>query len=96
MPKLHPVHLTPEQRELLQTRLRQGGLPARVLARIRTLLWSDDGLTDAAIAERLETSTSSVERPPARSRVRQRIHILSTTQAVLAAHAASVPPGFFA
>jgi transposase len=39
-----------------------GGLPARVLARIRTLLWSDDGLTDANIAERLETSTSSVER----------------------------------
>lgn len=62
MPKLHPIELTPEQRELLQTRLRQGGLPARVLARIRTLLWSDEGLPDAAIARRLETSTSSIER----------------------------------
>jgi putative transposase len=62
MPKLHPIQLTPEQRELLQTRLRQGGLPARVLARIRTLLWSDEGLPDAAIAQRLETSTSSIER----------------------------------
>jgi len=62
MPKLHTVQLTPEQRDLLQTRLRQGGLPARVLARIRTLLWSDEGLPDAAIAERLETSTSSIER----------------------------------
>jgi len=62
MPKLHTVQLSPEQRDLLQTRLRQGGLPARVLARIRTLLWSDAGLPDAAIAQRLETSTSSVER----------------------------------
>jgi transposase len=62
MPKLHPIRLTPEQRDLLQTRLRQGGLPARVLARLRTPLWSDAGLTDAAIAERLETSTSTVER----------------------------------
>ena len=62
MPKLHPVTLSPEQRELLQTRLRQGGLPARVLNRLRTLLWSDEGLPDAEIARRLETSTSSIER----------------------------------
>jgi transposase len=62
MPKLHHVTLSSDQRELLQTRLRKGGLPSRVLARIRTLLWSADGLPDSEIATRLETSTSSIER----------------------------------
>jgi transposase len=62
MPKLYPIRLTAGQRDLLQTRRRQGGLPARVLARLQTLLWADGGLTDAEIARRLETSTSTVER----------------------------------
>lgn len=62
MPKSYTVVLSDDDRQILETRLHEGGLSFRQLRRLRTLLLAADGETDAAIADELETHRSNVER----------------------------------
>jgi transposase len=62
MSKQYTVSLSPEDRQTLEAMLRHGGLSFRQQRRIRTLLLVDEGETDEAIAEELETHRSSIER----------------------------------
>src|SRR4051812_26053242 len=67
MPKSFRVHLTDDDRRLLQASVTAGAAPARKLTHARILLKADEGpsgpaWTDARIAEALEISTPSVER----------------------------------
>jgi transposase len=62
MPKQYTVVLSEPDRQTLQGMLRQERLSFRQIRRIRTLLLADQGQTDAAIAQQLQTHRSSVER----------------------------------
>lgn len=62
MPKQYAVNLSPEERESLEERLRQGQLTFRQVRRIRSLLLADEGETDETIAEKVESHRSSIER----------------------------------
>jgi transposase len=61
-PPKNTVVLSPEDRQGIEDTLRRGGLSFRQVRRLRTLLLADEGETDAAIAEALDTHRSSVER----------------------------------
>jgi transposase len=62
MPKRYSVVLTAAERQGLEESLRRGGLSFRQVRRARTLLLADDGETDAAIAEAVDTHRSNIER----------------------------------
>jgi transposase len=67
MPKSFRVHLTDDDRHMLQSLVTAGAAPARKLTHARILLKADEGSggpawTDARIAEALEISVRSVER----------------------------------
>jgi transposase len=62
MPKQYRVVLSDDERQILETKCRDGGLSFRQLRRLRTLLLADEGETDEAIAEQLDTHRSNVER----------------------------------
>jgi transposase len=62
MPRRYTVKLTEQDRESLEESLRQGGLSFRQVRRARTLLMVDEGESDEAIAEALETHRSNIER----------------------------------
>ena len=71
MPKKYPVHLTPAEREQLETLITHGKAPARSLTHARILLKADQAAggpawKNAQIAEALEVSELTV------TRVRQR------------------------
>ena len=57
-----PVRLAPEQREELQRLIRVGKRPARVTARARILLKSDDGWPAPQVAEALDVALGTVYR----------------------------------
>ena len=56
------VRLAPEQREELQRLIRVGKSSARVIARARVLLKSDDGWGAPQVAEALDVALSTVYR----------------------------------
>ena len=58
----HAVGLTPEQREELRRLIRVGKSTARVSARVRILLKSDDGWPAPRVAEGLDVALSTVYR----------------------------------
>ena len=58
----HTVRLTPEQREELRRLIRVGKSTARVSARVRILLKSDDGWPAPRVAEGLDVALSTVYR----------------------------------
>ena len=58
----YAVRLTPEQREELQHLIRVGGSPARVNARARIVLKSDDGWSAPQVAEALDVALGTVYR----------------------------------
>ena len=58
----YAVRLAPEQREELQRLIRVGKRPARVTARARILLKSDDGWPAPQVAEALDVALSTVYR----------------------------------
>ena len=58
----YAVRLAPEQREELQRLIRVGKRPARVTARARVLLKSDDGWAAPQVAEALEVALGTVYR----------------------------------
>ena len=58
----HAVRLTPEQREELRRLIRVGKSTARVSARVRILLKSDDGWPAPRVAEGLDVALSTVYR----------------------------------
>ena len=61
----YAVRLAPEQREELQNLIRVGKSSARVIARARVLLKSNDGWAAPKVAEALDVSVHLViERPP--------------------------------
>lgn len=62
MRKLHVVKLKPEERAVLREMTRKGTCKVRSLHRAETLLFSDDGMKDDRIAERVGISISTVER----------------------------------
>jgi transposase len=62
MPKQYCVVLSDDERQILETQCRDGRLSFRQLRRARTLLLADEGETDEAIAEQLDTHRSNVER----------------------------------
>ncbi len=67
MAKLYVVALSDAERLLLQTRIRKGIAPARVITRARIRLKADAGReetewTDTKIAEAVEVSRRTVER----------------------------------
>ena len=58
----YAVRLAPEQREELQHLIRVGKHPARVTARARVLLKSDDGWAAPQVAEALDVALGTVYR----------------------------------
>ena len=58
----YAVRLEPEQREELQHLIRVGKSPARVTARARILLKSDDGWAAPQVAEALDVALGTVYR----------------------------------
>lgn len=60
--KRYIVDLTPEERMSLDALTRKGKAAARSIRRAHTLLLADEGLTDAAIALRLNIGHTTVER----------------------------------
>ena len=58
----YTVRLTPEQREELRRLIRVGKSTARVSARVRILLKSDDGWPAPRVAEGLDVALSTVYR----------------------------------
>ena len=58
----YAVRLTPEQREELQHLIRVGKSPARVTARARILLKSDDGWSAPQVAGALDVALGTVYR----------------------------------
>ena len=58
----YAVRLAPEQREELQRLIRVGKSSARVTARARILLKSDDGWAAPQVAEALDAALSTVYR----------------------------------
>jgi transposase len=60
--KRYLVDLTPEERASLDAFTRKGKAAARSIRRAHTLLLADEGLTDAAIARRLNIGHATVER----------------------------------
>jgi transposase len=60
--KRYIVDLTPEERASLDALTRKGKAAARSIRRAHTLLLADEGLTDAAIAQRLNIGHATVER----------------------------------
>jgi transposase len=60
--KRYIVDLTPEERTSLDALTRKGKAAARSIRRAQTLLLADEGLTDAAIALRLNIGHATVER----------------------------------
>ena len=66
----YAVRLEPEQREELQHLIRVGKSPARVTARARILLKSDDGWAAPLVAEALDVALGTVYR------IKQRFSVL--------------------
>jgi transposase len=60
--KRYIVDLTPEERASLDALTRKGKAAARSIRRAQTLLLADEGLTDAAIALRLNIGHATIER----------------------------------
>src|SRR4051812_29697617 len=60
--KLYVVRLCEEDRLSLEAALSEGGLSARQSQRARALLLSDEGFTDADIADELGLASRTVER----------------------------------
>jgi hypothetical protein len=61
MPKnLYPVHLTAEEREQLDTYVKQGKKSARAINRARILLLADEQYSDKDIMETLGISRPTV------------------------------------
>ena len=58
----YPVRVEPEQREELQRLIRVGKRPARVTARARILLKSDDGWRAPQVAEAVDVALGTVYR----------------------------------
>jgi transposase len=61
MEKRYIVNLTNDERAALEAMLSKGRVSALKLQRARILLAADDGLTDADIADHLDTARSTVE-----------------------------------
>ena len=59
-PKHYVVRLNDEERNSLNTLLRKGHAKARTLTRARSLLRSDEGKTDPAIADTLKVNPETV------------------------------------
>ena len=56
----HPVQLNANERAELEGIVRTGQQKARIMRRAQTLLWSDAGMTDVAIAQLLEVTPLTV------------------------------------
>ena len=52
----HPIQLNANERAELEGIVRTGQQKARIMRRAQTLLWSDAGMTDVAIAQLLEVT----------------------------------------
>ena len=57
-----PIHLTDTERAQLESWLKQPKGQARYVERARIILWAADGLTNQAIAERLDTRTARISK----------------------------------
>ena len=60
--KQYQVHLTAEERHVLEQRFRRGTHPVGKLTRARMLLKAEEGLRDEEIAEAVETRVPTIER----------------------------------
>ena len=56
----HPIQLSANERAELEGMVRTGQQKARIMRRAQTLLWSDAGMTDVAIAQLLEVTPLTV------------------------------------
>ncbi len=56
----HPIQLSANERAELEGIVRTGQQKARIMRRAQTLLWSDAGMTDVAIAQLLEVTPLTV------------------------------------
>ena len=56
----HPIQLSANERAELEGIVRTGQHKARIMRRAQTLLWSDAGMTDVAIAQLLEVTPLTV------------------------------------
>ena len=56
----HPIELSTNERAELEGIVRTGQQKARIMRRAQTLLWSDAGMTDVAIAQLLEVTPLTV------------------------------------
>jgi transposase len=107
MGRTAPMRLSEEERNQVYLFVRRGKANARTLTRARVLLKSDDGFTDAEIAEDLEISEQTVRNIRQRFRAggveavltdkrqQQRRHALSDEQAahLIAIACSEVPDG---
>lgn len=64
-----PMHLSEDKRDRVQVFVRRGKANARALTRARVLLKSDEGWTDAQIAEVLDISEQTIRNIRQRFRV---------------------------
>src|SRR5262249_13148092 len=57
-----PIQLGPEEREVLELRLRNGGIRPRMAERARIILLADSGLANREVARRLKIDEVKVSR----------------------------------
>ena len=57
-----PIHLTDTERVQLESWVRQPKAQARHVERARIILWATDGLTNQAIAKRLDTRPARISK----------------------------------